>query len=341
MKSLAAPGFAALLLVCTACTENAVAPGNVVARVNGVDITAGDLDAQFARAIAGAEGGPGEEQTLNLKLQLLTDMIGNQILLQLAAEAELTATDAEVDVRFNEFRSQYTEERFSELLSQQKATVEDVRRDMRESLTIEKLINKEITSRISVSQAEIEEFYNANVERFDLPESFRVSHILVTPTVDLTITNSTGDDASTSEEAAEKAQRLFRVIQGGEDFATVARQYSEDPTTATVGGDLGFQPMQALRGVDPAFGDAVAQIRVGETFPRVVATEFGYHVLKLVDRDPGGQKDLTDARIEAQIRQTIFDQRDQTLRAAFFETVRNQAEIRNYFAERILDAAGS
>jgi peptidyl-prolyl cis-trans isomerase SurA len=312
----------------------------VEARVNGVPITTADLDLEFARAIAGATSVPGEEQTRDLELQLLSDMIGNRILLQIAADQQLTATDAEVDLRFSEFRSQYTEERFNELMEAQGSTVEDVRRDMREGLTIDKLINKEITSKISVTQAEIQEFFDANSQSFNLPESYRVSHVLVTPSTELTITNSTGDDAETSEEAAEKAQRLLPEIQGGRDFATVARESSEDPSTANVGGDLGFQPLEALAGVDPALADAVSGIRVGETYPRLVATQFGYHILKLVDRDPGGQKDLSDPRVEAQIRQVIFNRRDQLLRAAFFETIRNQAEVENFLARRILDEAG-
>jgi peptidyl-prolyl cis-trans isomerase SurA len=341
VKSLLTAGLAASLCILPACTQDSSVPAGVVARVNGIDITEDQLEAEFARAIAGADPLPGPEQTQNLKLQLLSDMIGNQVLLRLASGSDLTATDAEVEVQFIEFRSQYTEERFAELLAEQQATEDDVREDMRESLTIEKLINREITSKISVSQAEIEEFYAANVESFNLPEGFHVSHILVTPAPDLTITNSTGDDAETAEDAAAKAQRLLRDIQGGLDFGAVARQYSEDPTTAPTGGDLGFQSMDTLSGIGAAFANAVMSMRVGETFPQVVATDFGYHLVKLLDQDPGGQKDLSDPQVEAQVRQMIFNQRDQVLRAAFFETIRNQADVQNFFAQRILEQAGS
>ena len=339
MKSLVTIGLAAALAIIPACTQEATVGSDVVARVNGVDVTASQLDAQFAQAVMGADPQPNPEQTQDLKLQLLSDMIGNEVLLQLAAESQLTATDGEVEVQFIEFRSQYTEERFAELLEEQQTTVDDVRQDIRETLTIEKLINKEITSKITVSEAEIQEFYDANVESFDLPEGFRVAHILVTASPDLTITNSTGDDAETPEEAAAKAQRLLRDIQGGLDFAIIAQQYSEDPTTALTGGDLGMQTMDALAGAGLA--NAVAQMRVGETFPQVVATDFGYHLLKLIDQDQGGQKDLSDPQVEAQVRQLIFNGRDQILRAAFFETIRNQADVQNFFAQRILEEAGS
>lgn len=340
VKSIIALGMAISLELAVGCAPNDTIPEDVAARVNGVDISMERLDSEFARAVAGADSVPGPEQSQELKLQLLSDMIGNEVLLQLAAESGLTATDAEVDVQFTEFRNQYTEERFQELLDQQGATIDDVRQDMRDSLTIEKLINKEITSKITVSEAEIREFYSANVDSFNLPEGFHVAHILVTPERDLTITNSTGDDAQTSEEAATKAQRLLRDIRGGLDFAVVARQYSEDPTTAPSGGDLGFQSLETLAGVAQPLADAVAQMRVGETYPQVVATQFGYHLLKLIDQDPGGQKDLSDPQVEAQVRQMIFNQRDQILRSAFFETVRNDSDVQNFFARRILEQAG-
>jgi len=341
LKSFVTLGLAFSLLFVSSCNQTRSIPANVAARVNGVDITFDQLDAEFARAIAGADPVPGPEQAQDLKLQLLSDMIGNEVLLQLAAADGLTATDAEVEVQFTEFRNQYSEERFEELLNQQGSTMDDVRQDIRDSLTIEKLINKEVTSKITITQAEIEAFYNDNVESFNLPEGFHVAHILVTPERDLTVTNSTGDDATTPEEAAAKAQRLLREIQGGLDFAVVARQYSEDPTTAQTGGDLGFQPMEVLAGVGSAFSDAVSEMRVGETYPRVVATQFGYHLLKLIDQDAGGQKDLSDPQVEAQVRQVLFNQRDQILRAAFFETIRNDSDVQNFLARQILEQAGS
>ena len=81
-------------------------------------------------------------------------------------------------------------------------------------------------------------------------------------------------------------------------------------------------------------------MRVGETYRRVVETRFGYHILKLLDKDAGGQKDLSEPRVQAQIRQVIFDRKDKALKGAFFELARNSASIQNYFAQRVLDKAG-
>jgi peptidyl-prolyl cis-trans isomerase SurA len=318
------------------CSAPSGTPANVVARVNGIDITAEDLEEQFARNVQGVEPAPDDEEADDLKLQLLNEMITNQILMQLAAERDLTATDAEVDVRFNEFKSQYSAERFQELLDEQRMTTDDVRQELRDSLTIEKLVNMEITSKISVSEADIEEFYNGNTENFNLPETFYISHILVTPVPEPDLNNLEGDDATSVDEARAKATRLLREVQQGQDFGTMARRFSEDPSSVPSNGEIGFQPMESIVGVDPALADAVTRMRVGETYPSVIETRFGFHLLKLIDRDDGGQKDLTDTRVEAEIRQLLFQRRDQLLRGAFYEQARNSANIENLLAQRIL-----
>jgi len=85
---------------------------------------------------------------------------------------------------------------------------------------------------------------------------------------------------------------------------------------------------------------AVQKLRPGETFPQVVETRYGFHILKLMEKDPGGQKDLSDPRVQANVRQAIFNRKDQTLKMAFSETARNKSTIVNYLAQRILDNAG-
>ena len=331
---------ASVAFLFSACSGISTPDADVVARVNGVDLTSDDLDKRLAASLVGVEPIPEEEALEDLRLQLVTEMVGNEILLQLAAADGLTATNAEVDVEYNNFKNQYSLERFEEVLSQQQMTTEDLREQLRMSLTIDKLLNKEITSKISVSDADIAKFFEANRENFDLPESFHFAHILVTPVAEQGITNLEGDDATTEEEALAKATRLLRDIQGGQDFGTVARQYSEDPSTAPAGGDLNFQPIAAIAGLDPVIAEAILEMREGETYPQILPTRFGFHLLKLFEIDEGGQKELSDPQVEAQIRQILFDQQDQILRTAYYETIRNAARIENLLAQRILDRAG-
>ena len=162
----------------------------------------------------------------------------------------------------------------------------------------------------------------------------------MTPDVVPELNNAKKDDAKTPDEARQKAARLLKDIQTGQDFATVAKNYSEDPSTAPNGGDLNFQSLESITNTEPALAAAVKKMKVGETFPQVIETRFGFHILKLLDRDPGGQKDLSDPRVQAQVRQVIFNRKDSLYKNAFSENVRNGAKINNYLAQRVLESAG-
>lgn len=339
-KILLLSALLAGLVFAVSCSSNTSAQDDVVARVNGKDIRTTDLEKQFQNRLNSAEQRPSPEEAQDAKLQLLNQMINDQILLEMASSGGLSATDAEVDVKFNEFKSQYTEEKFQDLLKVQKMTVDEIRAELRKGITIDKLINKEITSKISVSEAEIKNFYDKNKESFNLPESYHISHILVTPVADPELHNAKNDDAKSADEARNKAGRLLRELQSGQDFSTIARDYSEDPSSASAGGDLNFQPLQAIENIDPRLAQAVQRMKTGETFPQVIETRFGFHILKLLEKDAGGQKDLSDPRVQAQVRQVIFNRKDQTLKAAFSEIARNKATVSNFLAERILASAG-
>jgi peptidyl-prolyl cis-trans isomerase SurA len=340
MKALVFSALLAILLVTASCGSDSSASANVVARVNGKDITATQLDKQVQVQLNGSEQPASPEELQDLKLQVLNRMINDQILLEHAGAANLSASDAEVDVKFNEFKSQYTEEKFQEILKQQKMSVEDIRNELRKSITIEKLVNKEITSKISVTDADIKTYYEKNKDSYNLPESYHIAHILVTPVADAQINNEKKDDAKTPDEAREKAARLLKEVQSGRDFAVVARESSEDPSSGPNGGDLNFQPLQQIENIDPRLTQAVQKMRVGETFPQVIETRFGFHILKLLQKDAGGQKDLSDQRVYQNVRDTIFNRKDQTLKNAFSEAARNKATVLNYLAQRILDTAG-
>src|SRR5436309_11348294 len=223
MKPLILSALLAGLLLIASCGSDSSASANVVARVNGKDITTTQLEKQVQVRLNGAEQPPSSEEQQDLKLQVLNQMINDQILLEMASTAGLSATDAEVDVKFNEFKNQYTEEKFKDLLKEQKMTIDDIRNELRKSITIDKLVNKEITSKISVTDAEIKNFYEKNKESFNLPESYHIAHILVTPVADPDLRNGKSDDAKSSDEAKQKAARLLKEVQCGRDCATGAK----------------------------------------------------------------------------------------------------------------------
>jgi len=329
----------ALALLLGACSSNATVSDDIVARVNAKEITAADLEKLYQSRMNGAQQTPTPEEAQALKFQLLTQMINDEILLQMASSSSLSATDAEVETKFTDLKAQYTDEQFQEMLKNQKMTADDVKAEMRKALTLEKLITKEITSRINVSEAEIKDLFQKNKASFNLPEGYRLQHIMITPFAEQQVNNAKRDDAKSPADAKMKADRLLRDIQGGQDFGLVARDWSEDPDTAPNGGDMGFRALADLESLDPKLSQAVQRLKIGESSP-LIETKFGYHILKLLERDSGGQKDLSNAQVQAQIRQAIFNRKEEMLRAAFSETARNKAQIKNYMAERLLESVG-
>jgi peptidyl-prolyl cis-trans isomerase SurA len=329
-----------LVALCTfaGCSSSGNVSDDIVARVNGKEITAADLEKEYQARINGAQQVPTPEEAQALKFQLLSQMINDEILLQMAASSGLTATDAEVETKFTDMKSQFTEEQFQEELKKQKMTPDDIKAQMRKALTVEKLITREITQRINVSDAEITDLFEKNRASFNLPEGYRLQHIMVTPFPEQ-INNARRDDAKNAADAKTKAERLFREVRGGIDFGVVARDWSEDVDSAPNGGDLGFRPLANMEEIDPKLAQAVKSLKVGETSP-LIETKYGYHILKLMDRDSGGQKDLTSPQVQAQIREVIFNRKQEMLRAAFSETARNKAQITNYLAERLLESVG-
>jgi len=321
------------------CKSTATTTADLAAKVNGKNISMAELDKQFKARTQGAPQAPAAEEVQDLKMQLLNQMINDEILMEMATKDGLGATDSEVDLKFNEFKSQYSEEAFQEQLKTQAMTVDDIKRELRKTQSIEKLVNKEITSKIAVSEVEIKDFYEKNKASFNLPPTYHLLHILVTPAQEIEVKNTKRDDAKNPAEAVAKAQKLAVAIQSGQDFAVVARDYSEDANSAPTGGDLNFQPLEAIANIDPRLGEVVRQLKPGETSP-IVQSRYGYHIVKLVEKDEGGQKLLTDARVKAQIHQAISGRKDQTLKNAFSEVARDKAQVTNYLAERVLETAG-
>jgi peptidyl-prolyl cis-trans isomerase SurA len=337
VKSVTLLALLAASVALVGCGTSTSVSDDVMARVNTKEITAADLEKLYQARIKGAPQAPTPEESQALKFQLLSQMIDDEILLQMAGAQGLNATDAEVDTKFTDLKSQYTEEQFQEVLKQQKA--EDIKGDLRRALTLEKLVTKEITSRINVSQKEIEDVFNKNRASFNLPEGYHLQHIMVTPVPEPNINNAKRDDAKSPAEAQGKAARLLRDIQGGQDFGLVARDWSEDVESAPNGGDLSFRSLDDLEKLDPKLKAAVQRLKVGES-SSLIETRFGYHILKLLERDPGGQKDLNNAQVQGQIRQVIYNQKEQMLRAVFSEVSRNKAQVTNYLAERLLESGG-
>jgi peptidyl-prolyl cis-trans isomerase SurA len=340
-RTLAVAGLAVLA---SSCKSGPKVGPETAAIVNQTEIKNADVEKVYRSRLKQSTQTLSPEEALTLRLNVVNQLINDEMLMQRAALDKLVASDEEVNVKFTDFKREYTEEKFQQFLKDQGVTADDIKQELRKSGTIEKLYNKEITSKISVAEAEIQAYFNKNKANYNLPQSWHVLHILVTPFADTQLANTKNDDAKTDEEARQKAQNLLRRILGGEDFAIVARDYSEDSSSASTGGDLRLLTAQQLEAIDPRFRQAVQNLKVGETFPTPVAKKYGYHLVKLIEKEAGGQHELTDPKVQADIRQIIFNRKETLLKTAYLEVVRNESVIKNILAQKILSdsaAAGT
>ena len=188
-------------------------------------------------------------------------MIQDEILQQQAAKLNLTASDEDVNAKLTEIKAPYTEEQFDNMLKQRNLTLDDFKRDIRRQLTETKLINKEIESKINITDAQIAAFYEQHKADFNLVEPrYHLAQIVVTTAPAQQAGNLQDNKATGDADAKKKIEAVYSRLESGEDFATVAMNFSEDPNTASNGGDMGFAPESQLK-ADPEVYDAISKLK--------------------------------------------------------------------------------
>lgn len=315
-------------------------PDDVVAVVNDKAITTADLEKFYKSNFPNQpEGQKEDDELLRKKLELLRDMIDSEIMMQRAEKQGLIATDADVEAKLNEFRAPYTQEEFQKQLDARGFTVEDLKTQIRRDQSVRRLFNKEITSRVNISDQDVKEFYERNKASFNLAEpQYHIAQILVTPRPDDDVRNLKNDNATDVESARRKIQMLDARLKQGEDFSLLAQNYSEDPNTNQNGGDIGFIPESALSNASPDLRRAVLSLQPGQN-SSIIATPEGYRIFRLISREPAGQRELNDPRVQQTIRNTLINLKDQLLQAAYYEVSRNEAKVINYYADKIINQA--
>jgi peptidyl-prolyl cis-trans isomerase SurA len=315
-------------------------PANVAAMVNGHAITYTELEKIYQSQYPQQPEAANQDLVMSQKLDLLGNLITNEILLQKAEKLGLSAVDADVDTELNKMRAPFTKEEFDHQLAEKHMSLDDLKAQIRQRLTVEKLINKEITSHISVTDADVANFYNANKANFNLKEpQVHMGQILVTPNPDPNVHNLKNSKARSDAEAKSKIEDLAARLSRGEDFALLAQNYSEDPNSAPNGGDMGFITESTLERANPELRNMIMSLPPNG-LSKIIHTQDGYRILKVFSKEPSGQRDLNDPRVQQNIRETLQNAKDQLLKTAYYETARNSAKIENYLAKSILEGAG-
>jgi peptidyl-prolyl cis-trans isomerase SurA len=225
-------------------------------------------------------------------------------------------------------------------LKERGVSVDDLKRDLRRQLSIQKLLNREVVAKITITDQDVADFYNANKAQFNVAEpQYRIAQIVVTPRKEPQVRNRKNDDATNEAEAQRKVKMLMDRLNSGADFGQLAMDYSEDLNTTTTGGDLGYVPESALNQSDPALKKMVMGMKPGQVSPALQLKE-GYRILKLVARESPGQRGISDPQVQQTIRDTLRNRKEQLLRAAYLAIARDEARVANYLAEQVIEAAG-
>jgi peptidyl-prolyl cis-trans isomerase C len=286
---------------------------SVVARVNGEEIGRGEFDIAIKSLEARVGASVPPDRRDEVFRGILDQLIGYRLLLQETKARHVEVTDQEVDARVADIRGQFPDEAaLANVLKAQSKTVDDLKRETRENLVIEKLLREELGPKISVTDTDVKTFYDQNTERFQQPEAVRASHILVK--VD------EGASAEIKTQARTKAEGLLTKLKGGADFADVAKEHSDDGS-AQQGGDLGYFTKGQMV---PEFETAAFGLADGQV-SGVVESPFGFHIIKMMEHRAGRTVPLPE--VSERITAFLTQQRQQEATGQYVQALRAKGKV--------------
>lgn len=280
-----------------------------------------------------------EEDALSAKLNILNDLVTQEILVAKAGQLKLDVPVADIDAAYAEAKKGIPDEAFQQEMTRRSITPADVRDSLRLELLARKVLAQEVGTKVAVTDQEIGDFFNANRAQFNVAEeSYRLAQMVVTPVREAQQTNRRGDDATSPQAAAAKVQALMERLKSGVPFAELAADYSEDPESSGRGGDLGLVPVSRLRQAPKPLQDAVINKAPGSV--TAVSQNGAYAIVLVVAHEQAGQRDPSMPQVRDQITQVLKTRREQLLRNAYLTAARNDAQVVNYLARRLVDSGG-
>ncbi len=331
MKRLILPLFGLLLIFVPACqagsddtpgtAESAPPPSaapadTVLARVNGTDIPSAHLDRALKLFLEKNLQDPASvpaDRMKDVRKQILEGLVDAEVLYQASQAAGIRVDDDTVTQQMRSLRSRFpSDEEFAEYLEGQGLTLDEMKEQVRRNLATEQLVQREVGSKVTVSDEEIADYYEKNNQRMRRSAAVRVSEIFVA--------TAPGAGASARSRARQKIEAILKEIHAGNDFADLARKYSESPD-AKDGGDMGYISRD---GTVPALAEAALRLKVGE-ISDVVETPYGYHILKVTDKREAGDVTLEEAR--PRISTLVMQQKEQEALNAYLAGLKASAKI--------------
>ena len=283
-------------------------PGDVLARVNGTAITHAEVDRAIRIFLAQnrVSHDISPEARTQAEEAALEQLVATILLYQTGLKLEIKGLDKQIVARINLEKTKFaTPAAYNSVLKANNFTEQDAQETVRTDIVVTNLIDKEIVSRIVISEADIKKFYDQNQEKFMKPENVRLSHILI----------GVAPETTTKEKqtAREKAVSIRSKILAGADFATLAKAESSC-LSKEQGGDLGvFEKGEMI----PEFEKAAELLKNGE-ISQVVETRDGYHILKLVEKNNAAVVAFDETKVKIEY---------------FLKQIKTQQAIKDYVAD--------
>ncbi len=294
-------------------------PDAVIAKGKNVEIKRSQLEDEVMhlRARAAAQGQKINPEQMPLYEQgLLEDLIRIQIL---RAKATLDDKAAATKMAAKKMEDAVTQLGSSEALDRQLKAVDLSRQDLlskwTDAATAENVLKRELS--ITVTDEDVKKFYDENPSRFEQPEMVRASHILL-----MTIDPKTKAELSKELKEAKHKQieDILKRARAGEDFAKLAKEFSEDPGSKDNGGEYKFPRGQMV----PEFEAAAFSLNTNQVSD-IVTTQYGYHIIKLSEKIPAKKIEL--AAVADRVKQSLLDQAIQKQFATYYAKVKKEAKV--------------
>tara|TARA_B100000686_G_C16695083_1_gene920005 strand:- start:251 stop:1330 length:1080 start_codon:yes stop_codon:yes gene_type:complete len=313
----------------------------VVAKVNGVGVSSDYVKFKFNRVMARIESSllqkPDGAQTMLKMMTLverkkaLIDLIDKEIVRELmyqqAKKQNKVADPKVIDQEMNNLKKMLgKEKKFYKELKLRGLTVDSLRFNLGIDYLIQQLIEDNIKGKINITDKKVRDFYEENLSRFQRPEAFRVGQIFFHHFAPEMMKNVPSDQLKTKAEEYSKISEtninnILSEIRAGADFAEMARKFSQDEGSASKGGDMGF----VYKGVFPKLLDeTISKLKKGE-ISDVVASQYGYHILQLLETKSSETAPFED--LKESIQKHLFGKQGKKKIQEFVDDLRNKSEV--------------
>jgi parvulin-like peptidyl-prolyl isomerase len=307
-----------LLIGCAAGLPAAEVVERIVARVNNGLITQSEFDKRLGLAMKAARTAPDADEA---RRAVLEDLIKERLLEDRAKEMSVSATEEEINAAVERVKSQYnlaTDADFDAALAQSGMNRDELRRQMRQTITLQKVIGREVTSRLDLSDDALRaEFERRKEALYAVPASARVAELLL---------KFSPGDAEGRQQAVAKIEEVQGKVRTGTPFADLAKEFSEGKTRDR-GGDMGVVSKgELVEALDAAiFGDPPAE------YPAPVLTADSIHFFHVTDRKPASFKSF--AEVKEDLRKRISDDLYDKRFTEYMDRLRREAFVKIYDPE--------